>query len=153
MISAGSHTRTRCVMKLSFPGIGNSTSPPPKSPMVWPAVGPSAAVGMPDVTSSMSGAARQLNRLARLRQDDPPAFEEAATEVAATLRSRADEVGDVAGEALTAVASRFEALVREGQFGDLFTYRPEPGPFHEARAFHGDVVFAEVANAVRAALA
>lgn len=140
-------------MKLSFPGIGNSASPPPKSPMAWPAVHGHAAQSTADVTSSMSGAARQLGRLARLLDDDPNAFEHATTEVAARLRSRADEIGDWEGEALTAMATRFEALARDGQLGDLFTERPEAGPFHEARSLPGEVVFAEVANAVRSALA
>lgn len=143
-------------MKMSFPGIAHTASaignPPPRPAFGGPNHATGTAHGAPDVTSSMSGAARQLGRLARLQEDDPAAFQAAAAEIADTLRGRADEVGDGASEALNDLALRFQSLSADTSLGDLFIQRPDPRPFHDTDGFPEEVVFAEVASAVRSAL-
>lgn len=144
-------------MKMSFPGIGQVAAATDKSPskqqsFVWAPAGSGSTPEAPDITSSVTGAARQLARLARLQETDPERFSAAVDTVVAGLRQRASERADAEGEALAELADGFAAIAGDGRLGDLFAARQAPPSL-----FHGsvlaDALVAEVARAVRSALA
>jgi hypothetical protein len=143
-------------MKMSFPGIGHAAPAADKSPskqsFVWAPVGPGGAPEGPDVTSSVTVAARQLARLARLRETDPERFETAVEAVVAELRQRANERTDAEGEALAELAGGFVEIASGGRLGDLFAaaHPPHRSPFQGS--VRSEALVAEVARAVRSAL-